>query len=147
MEAKAARAGSCRRSGGFPVSRGTADQEALRRCIEVLGGRRAARAVPRGRAQERPGRRSRCSTGAAYVAAKAGVPDRAGGDRRLRAGDAQGGAASSGPRKVAVVIGEPMRAERRRRAGARGAVIHDLTERLHEELQRLFDLAQVRAGA
>ena len=42
--------------GGFPVTRGTADREALRRCIAVLEARRAAGAVPRGRAQERPDR-------------------------------------------------------------------------------------------
>jgi 1-acyl-sn-glycerol-3-phosphate acyltransferase len=50
------------------------------------------------------------------------------------------------PRKVAVVIGEPMWPES---DGGRvpRAAIHELTDRLHEELQRLFDQAQIRAGA
>ena len=75
--------------GGFPVSRGTYDFEAMKRCLEVLRGRRAARAVPRRRAQER-------ARGAAAVRrrrlprAEGERADRAGRHRRLRAGHAEG---------------------------------------------------------
>ena len=43
------------------------------------------------------------------------------------------------------MIGEPLHADG---AGARvpRAAIRDLTVRLHDELQRLFDIAQIRAG-
>jgi len=50
------------------------------------------------------------------------------------------------PRKVAVVIGAPLTVDSDGRRVPRPA-IHELTERLHEELQRLFDQAQIRAGA
>ena len=58
--------------GGFPVTRGTVDKEALVRCMRCSS-RRAAGAVPRGRAQERAMVQP-LFDGAAFVAAKAGVP-------------------------------------------------------------------------
>jgi hypothetical protein len=50
------------------------------------------------------------------------------------------------PRKVAVVIGEPLWAKSDGERVPRAAM-HELTAQLQEELQRLFDQAQIRAGA
>ena len=132
--------------GGFPVSRGTIDREALQRCIEVLARRRAAGGVPRGGAQERSGR-------AAAVRGR-GLPgrhgrraDRAGGHRRLGAGHAQGGPLH--PARPRWSSWSASRCGSRPSDGARvpRPAIRELTTRLHEELQRLFDTAQIRAGA
>ena len=59
--------------GGFPVTRGTADREALRRCIEVLGMGEVLVLYPEGERKDGPIVQP-LFDGAAYVAAKAGVP-------------------------------------------------------------------------
>jgi 1-acyl-sn-glycerol-3-phosphate acyltransferase len=130
--------------GGFPVSRGSADREALRRCAEVLAAGEPLVVFPEGERKSGPVV-APLFEGAAYLAARAGVPVipvGIGGSERVM----PKGARFIRPRKVAVVIGEPMWA-----AGDGGRVprpaIHELTDRLHEELQRLFDEAQIRAGA
>ena len=66
-------AGCCRRSAGFPVTRGTADREALRRCIEVLEMGEVLVLFPEGERKDGPIVQP-LFDGAAYVAAKAGVP-------------------------------------------------------------------------
>jgi 1-acyl-sn-glycerol-3-phosphate acyltransferase len=130
--------------GGFPVSRGRADREALRRCAEVLASGEPLVVFPEGERKSGPVV-APLFEGAAYLAARAGVPVvpvGIGGSERVM----PKGARFIRPRKVAVVIGEPMWAES---DGGRvpRAAIHELTDRLHEELQRLFDHAQIRAGA
>jgi 1-acyl-sn-glycerol-3-phosphate acyltransferase len=51
------------------------------------------------------------------------------------------------PRKMHMIVGEPILPP----VGADGRVsrhaVKELSEQLHEELQRLFDAAQLRAGA
>ena len=125
--------------GGFPVTRGTADREALKRCIAVLEARRAAGAVPRGRAQERRPIVQPLFDGATYIAVKAGVPIvpvGIGGSERAM----PKGAKFIFPRKVHVVVGKPIQVpveattgEGSARRGPRADV------ELHAELQRLFD--------
>jgi 1-acyl-sn-glycerol-3-phosphate acyltransferase len=130
--------------GGFPVSRGMADREALRRCAEVLAAGEPLVVFPEGERKSGPVV-APLFEGAAYLAARAGVPIvpvGIGGSERVM----PKGARFIRPRKVAVVIGEPLLAESDGGQVPRAA-IHDLTNRLHEELQRLFDLAQIRAGA
>jgi 1-acyl-sn-glycerol-3-phosphate acyltransferase len=131
--------------GGFPVSRGTADREALRRCSEVLAAGEPLVVFPEGERKSGPVV-APLFEGAAYLAARAGVPVvpvGIGGSERVM----PKGARVIRPRKVAIVIGAPMEADSSAGARVPRAAIHELTERLHEELQRLFDLAQIRAGA
>jgi 1-acyl-sn-glycerol-3-phosphate acyltransferase len=130
--------------GGFPVSRGTVDREALRRCLEVLAAGEPLVVFPEGERKNGPVVQP-LFEGAAYLAARGGVPIipvGIGGAERAMAK----GARFIRPNKVAVVIGAPMEAESDGGRVARAA-IHDLTKRLHVELQRLFDIAQIHAGA
>ncbi len=134
--------------GGFPVSRGTADREALKRCIAVLEGSEPLVMFPEGE------RKSGAVVqplfeGAAYVAMKTGVPIvpvAIGGSERVM----PKGAKFVYPRKLYVIVGEPMRVsvvdDSEGSKGQRTAA-KQLTTELHAELQRLFDLAQTRAGS
>jgi 1-acyl-sn-glycerol-3-phosphate acyltransferase len=131
--------------GGFPVSRGTADREALRRCVAVLEGGEPLVLYPEGERKSGPVVQP-LFDGAVYVALRAGVPIvpvGIGGSERVM----PKGAKLIYPRKVAVVIGEPIPPERNTAGGrvARSA-IKQHSEALHETLQRLFDEAQRRAG-
>ena len=90
--------------GGFPVTRGTADREALRRCIAVLEAGEPLVLFPEGERKSGPDRCSRCSTAPAYVALKAGVPIvpvGIGGSERVM----PKGARFIYPRKVHVIVG------------------------------------------
>ncbi len=146
--------------GAFPVRRGSADREALRRCLEVLRGGEPLVVFPEG------GRRSGpvvgpLHEGAAYLAIRAGVPivpvGIGGSEKALPRG-------AKRPHRAPVraVVGAPLfppasaptsltegageAGTPSRRAGSRRAV-HELTEELRRELQRLFDQAQLKAGA
>ena len=50
------------------------------------------------------------------------------------------------PSKVTLVIGPPLTAELGEGARVPRAAVKDLTDRLHTELQKLFDDAQIWAG-
>jgi 1-acyl-sn-glycerol-3-phosphate acyltransferase len=132
--------------GGFPVTRGTADREALKRCIEVLEAGEPLVLFPEGERKSGPVVQP-LFDGAAYVAVKAGVPIvpvGIGGSERVMTK----GSKMIYPRKVWVVVGEPLRVE----GAVPGervprATIRELSERLHARLQELFDEAQRRVGA
>jgi 1-acyl-sn-glycerol-3-phosphate acyltransferase len=130
--------------GGFPVTRGTADREALKRCIDVLKGGEPLVLFPEGERKSGPIVKP-LFDGAAYVAAKAGVgilPVGIGGSERVM----PKGKNFIYPKRVHVIVGEliPPLATNGERV-PRAAMTAMSTE-LHEELQRLFDTAQVRAG-
>ena len=131
--------------GAFPVKRGTADRVALRRCLEVLAQGEPLVVFPEG------GRRSGpvladITEGAAYLAIRAGVPivpvGIGGSERAMTKGSAV-----LRPVKCAVVIGPPIHPERREAGRAPRRAVHELTERLRAEMQRLFDEAQRLAGS
>jgi 1-acyl-sn-glycerol-3-phosphate acyltransferase len=135
--------------GAFPVNRGHADREALTRCIRVLENGEPLTLFPEGERKDGPVVHP-LFDGAAYVAAKAGVPIvpiGIGGSARVMPRHAK----MIHPHKVCVVSGEPIWV-----AGATGAAsdskrvsrqaVHEATETLRVELQRLFDLAQSRVG-
>ncbi len=131
--------------GGFPVSRGTADREALKRCVAVLEGGEPLVLFPEGTRQSGPTVHP-LFDGAAYVAVKAGVPIipvGIGGSERVM----PKGSRMIYPRKCVMIVGEPITAD----VGADGRVprsaVRDVTERLSASLQELFDEAQHRAGA
>ena len=130
--------------GAFPVHRGSADREALRRCIEVLQGGEPLVIFPEGTRQSGPVIQP-LFEGAAYVAAKAGVPIVPVGIGGSEAAMPKG-AKMIRPVKVHVVVGrllQPPGGEGR----APRAAVHQMTEDLSAELQRLFDRARTRTGS
>jgi len=132
--------------GGFPVVRGTADRDALRRCIEVIEGGEPLVLFPEGTRQSGP-LVEHLFEGAAYVATRTGVPIvpvGIGGSERAMPKGARG----LRPGRIAIVVGEPIVPDPGdgSRRGSRRA-IRELTGRLHVELQSLLDAARLRAGA
>lgn len=132
--------------GGFPVHRGSADREALRRCIEVIQGGEPLVIFPEGTRQKGPTVQP-LFEGAAYVAGRTGVPIVPVGIGGSEAALPKG-ARFPHPVKVHVIVGEPILPVP---AGGGGRVprrvVHENTEQLHKELQTLFDRAQARVGA
>jgi len=130
--------------GGFPVSRGAADREALRRCLDVLEAGEPVVVFPEGERKSGPVVQP-LFEGAAYLAARAGVPIvpvGIGGSERAMPKSAR----FIRPSKVAIVVGEPMWVEAEAGVRVPRPAIHELTTRLHAELQRLFDTAQIKSG-
>jgi 1-acyl-sn-glycerol-3-phosphate acyltransferase len=126
--------------GGFPVARGTADREALQRCVAVLQLGEPLVLFPEGERKSgdvvQP-----LFDGAAYVALKAGVPIVPVGIAGSEAVMPKG-ARFIHPAKVRVVVGAPIPPP----ASATGArvprsAIREVTAELHETLQRLYDEA------
>jgi 1-acyl-sn-glycerol-3-phosphate acyltransferase len=131
--------------GGFPVSRGTADREALKRCIAVLEQGEPLVLFPEGERKSGPIVQP-LFDGAAFVAVKAGVPIvpvGIGGSERAM----PKGAKFIWPRKVHVAIGKPLQtASVTGSSKAQRDVARQVTIELHAELQRLFDIAEARVG-
>ena len=128
--------------GGFPVSRGSADREALRRCIAVIEGGEPLVLFPEGE------RKSGLTVqplfeGAAYVAMKTGVPIipvGIGGSERAM----PKGAKFIYPRKMHVIVGAPLMVSSTGSFKEQRAAARQMTTDLHAEMQRLFDAAQAR---
>jgi 1-acyl-sn-glycerol-3-phosphate acyltransferase len=131
--------------GGFPVNRGGADREALRKCIEVIEGGEPLVIFPEGTRRSGPVVEDMFE-GAAYVATKTGapiVPVGIGGSESAM----PKGAKFIKPVKVHLIIGEPIYPEPGVMKGkAPRRAVHELNDRLRSALQRLFDEAQQKAG-
>ncbi|MDA2945125.1 MAG: lysophospholipid acyltransferase family protein [Actinomycetota bacterium] len=130
--------------GAIPVTRGTADREALRRSVAVLEAGDPLVLFPEGERKSgsvvQP-----MFDGAVYVALKAGVPIvpvGIGGSEMVM----PKGARFVFPRKVRVVVGEPLMPETSSGGRVSRSELSRQSERLHAELQRLFDLAMVDVG-
>jgi 1-acyl-sn-glycerol-3-phosphate acyltransferase len=130
--------------GGFPVSRGTADREAIRRCIEVLEGGEPLVLFPEGE------RKSGSVVmplfdGATYIAVKTGVPivpvGIAGSERAMPKGSR-----FIRPYQVVAVVGAPIHipASAWESPKAQRAAARDLTVELHGTLQVLLDRANAK---
>jgi 1-acyl-sn-glycerol-3-phosphate acyltransferase len=131
--------------GAFPVSRGTADREALRRCVAVLEAGEPLVLFPEGTRQSGPVVHP-LFDGATYVAAKAGVPIipvGIGGSERVM----PKGSKMIYPRKCVVVIGKPIETVTNGTERLPRSALKDLSTNLSDELQRLFDEAQRLAGS
>lgn len=130
--------------GAFPVTRGSADREALKRCIAVLESGEPLVLFPEGTRQSGP-QVMPLFDGAAYVAVKAGVPI-----IPVGIGGSEGvmpkGSKMIYPRKCVVIVGEAIVAQRDEEGRVPRSAVKDVTQRLSDELQRLFDDAQVMAG-
>ncbi len=130
--------------GAFPVSRGTTDREALKRCVEVLRSGEPLVLYPEGERKDGPVVQP-LYDGATFVAAKAGVPIvpvGIGGSAKVM----PRGAKFIFPRKVHVIVGEPIVVETNERGRATRDMLRSASDQLHAELQRLFDEAQAVAS-
>lgn len=131
--------------GAFPVHRGTPDREALRRCEEAVAGGEPVVLFPEGTRQS-GARLHPLFEGAAFVAARAGVPlvpvGIGGSEWAMPKGSRR-----VAPVKVVMVVGDPIPPPARSESGrlSRRAVA-DMTERLGRDLQALFDRALTAAG-
>jgi 1-acyl-sn-glycerol-3-phosphate acyltransferase len=131
--------------GAFPVTRGSADREALKRCISVLEKGEPLVLFPEGTRQSGPVVQP-LFDGAAYVAVKAGVPIipvGIGGSERVM----PKGSKMIYPRKCVLVVGEPIVAPIDESGRVPRSAVKDVTAHLYKDLQRLFDEAQRLAGS
>jgi 1-acyl-sn-glycerol-3-phosphate acyltransferase len=131
--------------GAFPVRRGSADRESLRICDEILARGEPLVMFPEGTRQVGPVV-EKVFDGPAYLAVKRGVPIvpvGIGGSERAM----PRGSKFLRPVKTTVVIGPAIQPDARAPSGrvARSAV-RRLSEDLREDVQRLFDEAQLAAG-
>ena len=130
--------------GAFPVTRGSADREALKRCIAVLEAGEPLVLFPEGTRQSGPLVQP-LFDGAAYVAVKAGVPI-----IPVGIGGSEGvmpkGSKMIYPRKCVIVVGEPIVAVADESGRIPRSAIKDITVQLATDLQRLFNEAQQLAG-
>lgn len=126
------------RMGAYPVRRGVPDRDSLRQTLEFLESGLPVVLFPEGTRRTGP-RIEDLHDGAAYVACRAGVPivpmGIGGSERAMEKGRALPKLA-----RVVVKVGEPIPPPEPgggRRISRRA--VHELTERLQAELQRLFD--------
>jgi 1-acyl-sn-glycerol-3-phosphate acyltransferase len=130
--------------GGFPVTRGTADREALRRCIAVLEAGEPLVLFPEGERKSGPVVQP-LFDGAAYVALRAGVPIvpvGIGGSERVM----PKGARFIRPHKVHAIVAPPITMPATRAGRVPRSAVHEVTTERHATLQQLFDDAQKRVG-
>lgn len=130
--------------GAFPVTRGTADREAMRRAIEVLERGEPLVLFPEGERKDGPVIQP-LFDGAAYVAARGKVPIipvGIGGSAQVMPRHAK----FVYPHRTCVIVGEPIEVERSETGRASRRAVHEVTEKLHAELQRLFDEASARVS-
>jgi 1-acyl-sn-glycerol-3-phosphate acyltransferase len=130
--------------GGFPVTRGSADREALRRCIVVLDGGEPLVLFPEGERKSGPVVQP-LFDGAVYVAAKAQVPIvpvGIGGSERVM----PKGVRRVRPHRVHVIIGPPLPPPPLAGKRIQRDELSATSAALHRELQRLFDAAQDHLG-
>ena len=131
--------------GGFPVNRGSADRDALRKCVDYLNRGEPIVIFPEGTRRSGPVVEEMFE-GAAYVSTKTGapiVPVGIGGSE----GAMPKGAKFLKPVKCHLIIGPPLHPEAGVEPGkAPRRAVRELNERLQAELQRLFDEAQKKVG-
>lgn len=131
--------------GAFPVHRGSADRESLRTCVRVIENGEALVMFPEGTRRSGP-QVQELYDGAAYVAARTGVPLVPVGIGGSEAAMPPG-AKLIKPRKVVLVVGEPIEAPRGDGSGrVPRRVVRELTEQLHGAIQDGFDEARRRSG-
>lgn len=133
--------------GGFPVQRDGTDRKALRESIGMLEAGDILLVYPEGTRQH-GAKIEKLQPGAAYLALRAGVPivpvGIAGTEEIFR------GHGKKIPRfgRVAIFVGEPITPVPRGGGVVPRAEVDALTERLHEEVQHVFDEAYaLRDGA
>ncbi|MFT6764193.1 MAG: 1-acyl-sn-glycerol-3-phosphate acyltransferase [Candidatus Aldehydirespiratoraceae bacterium] len=130
--------------GAIPVHRGSIDRRAMKRCIEVLKSGQPLVLFPEGERKDGPTVHPLLD-GAAFLAAKAGVPlvpvGIGGSDKAMPRR-----AKFVYPRKVVVIIGEPIFVETNDAGRSTRENLTEATDRLHSEIQRLYDQAVAKAS-
>lgn len=130
--------------GGFPVTRGTADLEALKRCLAVLSLGEPLVMFPEGTRQSGPHIHP-LFDGAAYLSIKAGVPI-----VPVGFGGTEGvmpkGSKKILPKKCSVVVGKPIFPPQSDSGRSPRTATTDLTAALSEALQIVFDQAKQKVG-
>lgn len=131
--------------GGYPVKRGTPDRQALKSCIEVVKRGEGLVLFPEGTRQFGP-KVMPLLEGTAYIASKANVPIipiGIGGTEKAM----PKGAKMIHFSKVHYELGPPIPAPVGEDGGrASREQLHETTQHLAEELQRVFDIARAKAG-
>ena len=132
--------------GGFPVTRGSADREALKRCIELLQGGEPLVLFPEGERKSGPVVHP-LFDGLTYVAAKTGVPIvpvGIGGSERAM----PKGAKFIRPAKLHVVVGAPIYVPvvDGESGKAQRNAVRELTPVVHAALQQVLDRALARVN-
>lgn len=130
--------------GAFPVTRGTADREALKRGVAVLEVGEPLVLFPEGERKSGPTVQP-LFDGAVYIAVKAGVPIvpvGIGGSERVM----PKGARFPRPRRVHVIVGEPIPPPVAEGGRMPRSAVRQYSAALHTVLQELFDEAEARAG-
>ena len=130
--------------GAFPVSRGTADREAVTRAISVLESGEPLVLFPEGERKSGPTVLPLLD-GAAYIACKAGapiIPVGIGGSERVMGK----GMNFIRPSKLVVKIGTPIPVPVAVNGRMPRTAVKEVTAQLHAELSALFDECQRRAS-
>ena len=133
--------------GAFPVKRGSADREALRRCVEIIENGEPLVLFPEGTRKSGPIVET-LFEGAAYIASRTGVPIipvGIGGSEKAM----PKGAKMIRPVKLHIVIGPaipPPGAGRGEGDRIPRSAVRETTEHLKKEIQVLYDAAQAKAG-
>jgi 1-acyl-sn-glycerol-3-phosphate acyltransferase len=130
--------------GGFPVDRGVPDRSSLHTALAALAGGEPVVVFPEGTRRKGPLIED-LHDGAAYLAARAGVPMvpvGIGGSEEILAK----GRKVPKLRRVVLVVGDPLEPPRRD-GPVRRSDVAVLTQRLRDSIQELFDRAQVLAGS
>lgn len=131
--------------GAYPVRRGTPDREALRQTVEAIKAGEPAVIFPEGTRQSGPVVEE-LFEGAAYVAAKTGVPIVPMGIGGSEAAMPRGSKMIR-PVKVVLTVGKPIDVRLTTEGRVARSAVRDTTEQLRAEIQRLYDEAQRLAGA
>ena len=130
--------------GGFPVTRGSADLEALKRCLAVLKLGEPLVMFPEGTRQSGP-KIHPLFDGAAYLAIKADVPI-----VPVGFGGTEGvmpkGSKIVLPRRCSVVVGKPIYPPKSETGRLPRTATTDLTAELIAALQVVFDQAKQKVG-
>jgi len=129
--------------GGFPVTRGSADLEALRRCLDVLSQGEPLVMFPEGTRQSGPLIHP-LFDGAAYLAIKAQVPI-----VPVGFGGTEGvmpkGSKMIYPKRCSIVVGAPIFPPSTSTGRLPRSATSDLTAQLSQALQQVFDLARAKS--
>ena len=130
--------------GAYRVRRGTPDREALRQTVEAIKAGEPAVIFPEGTRQSGPVVET-LFDGAAYVAAKTGVPIIPMGIGNSEAAMPKG-AKMLKPVKIVVTIGKAIEVRLTPEGRVPRSAVRETTEELKAEIQRLYDEAQELAG-
>jgi 1-acyl-sn-glycerol-3-phosphate acyltransferase len=131
--------------GAFPVHRGAADREALRRAQRVLDAGEVLVLFPEGERRAGPVVQD-LHQGVAFLSARTGapvIPVGIGGSASVM----PKGSKFPRPRRIHLVVGEPIAAPTRTESGrVPRSRLHAMTEELTETIQELYDRSVASAG-